>query len=395
MNIYFIEIFESHVSGFTTYKQELLSLLKNNKSIKLNIISLYCPIDEFYISVNEEVTFFHLPYIKCHTGNVIGTILKLFIEDTYNNTFIINFAPTYPTIVMLRKNFPKCKIINVIHDLMWANFLMGDVNRFKRIIRNEDSYVNKDLIKAIYYDEINAYMNSDINICLSKDTFKLLNEFYNIPLSKLIIIPNGLRDVKCNIDLQKARKFYGISQTDKILLYVGRICLQKGIIDVINNFDIVLKSVPNCKLVIAGAIDNKLIGTIKSLYGKNIIILGSIAKQDLYKWYCIADIGLMPSYYEQCSYSGIEMKMFGLPIIASNGFGIKQMFNSENSIIVNIGNRNKKNEYGINLTESIIKTLTMPHETLNILSIKSRKHYETTFNDEQMLKKYLNLLYTI
>ena len=77
MNIYFIEIFESHVSGFTTYKQELLSLLKNNKSIKLNIISLYCPIDEFYISVNEEVTFFHLPYIKCHTGNVIGTILKL------------------------------------------------------------------------------------------------------------------------------------------------------------------------------------------------------------------------------------------------------------------------------------------------------------------------------
>lgn len=25
MNIYFIEIFESHVSGFTTYKQELLS----------------------------------------------------------------------------------------------------------------------------------------------------------------------------------------------------------------------------------------------------------------------------------------------------------------------------------------------------------------------------------
>ena len=37
----------------------------------------------------------------------------------------------------------------------------------------------------------------------------------------------------------------------------------------------------------------------------------------------------------------------------------------------------------------------MPHEALNILSIKSRKHYETTFNDEQMLKKYLNLLYTI
>ena len=86
-------------------------------------------------------------------------------------------------------------------------------------------------------------------------------------------------------------------------------------------------------------IDGYSIGRISADYRKNITILGVVSKDCLYGWYRAADAGIVPSYYEQCSYSGIEMKMFGLPIVASSGFGVRRMFTPENSIVADIGDR--------------------------------------------------------
>lgn len=70
---------------------------------------------------------------------------------------------------------------------------------------------------------------------------------------------------------------------------------------------------------------------------------GHLERKELKKWYQMADIGVIPSYTEQCSYVGIEMMMHGLPIVTSDGFGLRDMFKDQgNAIVVPIGKRTKK-----------------------------------------------------
>lgn len=397
MKIYLVEIYEQAVTGFTTYKHELLSCLQNFHDMKLNTITLECPVEEFCIStsVDGTMTCYSFPHVKSHSSDVIGAVLQLYIPDAADNVFLLNFAPTYPTVAMLRECFPNGKVVNVIHDLMWASFLMGDVERFKRIVRGEEADMKGGLIPSIYNDGVNACMSSDVNVCLSEDTLELLNGFYGVPLSKLVVIPNGLMDAASSASSRDVRARYGIPVEAKILLYVGRASRQKGLADVLSHFDMVLDRVPSCRLVMAGEIDGYSIGRISAAYRKNLTILGVVPKACLYGWYRVADAGIVPSYYEQCSYSGIEMKMFGLPVVASSGFGVRRMFTPENSLVADIGDRSNADGYGRNLAKCMVKVLTMPEDRLKLLGKKSRMHYEEAYSQKRMREKYTRLFQTL
>ena len=52
---------------------------------------------------------------------------------------------------------------------------------------------------------------------------------------------------------------------------------------------------------------------------------GKLSKQELYQFYQIADVGVMLSKHEQCSFVAIEMMMHGIPIIASDSTGLDEM----------------------------------------------------------------------
>ena len=62
--------------------------------------------------------------------------------------------------------------------------------------------------------------------------------------------------------------------------------------------------------------------------------LGFKSQSELHDLYSIADLGLFPSRHEQCSYTGIEFLMHGIPVIATSAYGVRDMFNSKNAIIV-------------------------------------------------------------
>lgn len=56
------------------------------------------------------------------------------------------------------------------------------------------------------------------------------------------------------------------------------------------------------------------------------MFLGKLDKITLSNIYNIADIGVMPSRHEQCSFVAIEMMMHGLSVISSNTSGLNEMF---------------------------------------------------------------------
>ena len=94
---------------------------------------------------------------------------------------------------------------------------------------------------------------------------------------------------------------------------------------------------------------------MESYYGK--VLTGSISRYELKNWYQIADIGILPSYAEQCSYVGLEMMAHKLPVVASDGFGIRCMFNHKNAEIATIGRRDSIIQFKKGLIDSTLKLL--------------------------------------
>ena len=385
--IYLLDIYEKNISGFTTYKQKLFSCLKGYEDFRAYHIVLKFPTDEFFIDSKEGVITFYIPEIY-GDNNVytITALLKLYILNSPDNIFIQNFAPAYPLLRILKETFPLCKIIYVIHDFMWATYLMGDVEYFKKIIAGEMSCKNDSLIFKLYKDGLNSFAISDKIICLSEDTFKLLVGTYFIAPSKIRLIPNGLKDsyVKYNPNI---RQQYNILKDDKVILFVGRVCQQKGALDLLAAFKSIVSIIPNCWLMIAGSIDNASISVIEDCVRTHILILGVLSKERLYELYQMADIGIVSSYYEQCSYTGIEMQMFGLPIVASNSFGVRCMFKDTNAIVYSIHRSDTKSTIA-ELSDKIIKILTLPKANIEKLKNISRSQYESTYTHDKMKAKY-------
>lgn len=386
-DVYFLDIYEEHRSGFTTYKEELFACFNGYKNIRLHLLVENYPTDEFRIKKVNGMECFYIPRLSpiYYRKNILGTLLKQYIKDSSNSIFLINFSPTYQTALMLKEYFPLSKVIYVIHDFIWASFLLGDIDRFKRIITGAETHEKKDIIYKAYEDNIKSLQLVDNIVCLSEDTFDLLSSFYHVESSKLTIIHNGMRDkYECDKVLKK-------NSSSITLLAVGRITRQKGMIDLILSFERVSNSFPDSQLVIAGKIEKDTENVLRNHLNDKIHILGDITHKELYEWYQIADIGIVASYYEQCSYVGIEMKMFGLPIVASNSFGVKNMFNENNARMIAIEGKSSE-EILCNIANSIIKILEMPMNQRKELARNSRKSYETMYNINHMENNYINLI---
>ena len=55
------------------------------------------------------------------------------------------------------------------------------------------------------------------------------------------------------------------------------------------------------------------------------------------KFYQVADVGVMPSFYEQCSYVAIEMLMFNIPLLMSTAAGLDEMVENVDKIFLEEG----------------------------------------------------------
>ena len=209
------------------------------------------------------------------------------------------------------------------------------------------------------------------------------------------MIPNGFRGKKNDIEhynKEELRKDLFISVDEKIILYVGRPTKQKGMYALLNAFHSVLRKKCNIRLVVIGSDNSNRIENlinVSSSFATHVSFLGLINKKELEKWYSVADIGVIPSYYEQCPYVGIEMMMHGLPVVASDGFGIRNMFQDEvNALIAPIG------KFSCNLAKAIDKLLSS-EELRRILGRNAQEIYRNYYSTEQMKKGYEALLSSI
>lgn len=407
-HIYIIdECISSKQNGVGTYVRHFAQMFDATDT-QVNIISFNAEVKELCISVENGIYHYDIPY--CAQGDFLNAgelefpLLSLYIEDKYTNVFFVNHSPCVDLLRAIRSNFPKSKMVFTIHDQGWTIPLLGNSKCLEKLKRNRlvkieglNHHVANFVVKYCN-EEKKMYNIVDAIICLSRSTYQLLHDFYGIDYHKLYFIPNCLPKA-INIpfvEKDEARKLLHLNGFEKILLYVGRTSKAKGIIELLRAFERICYKTKNVHLVIAGEVHSleeftKLTPTSSS----QITYTGLISSEQLALWYASADICVMPSYTEQCSYTALEMMHAPGCVIATDGWGLNEMFHNENAIIASIqreSNEIETKQFEENLYSALIKALTLDEPDLDALKIQCRTLLENRYNYDNVSLKYMKLL---
>jgi len=173
--------------------------------------------------------------------------------------------------------------------------------------------------------------------------------------SQVIVLKNctDIKSFSRNIDnAQKIqiRNSFKIKGKDIVILFTGRIVIEKGIVELLQSLIMLPENLP-FKLLVVGsfgsgfgssndnALQNKL-ELISSNIRDKIIFTGFIHNSKLPLLYSISDIAVVPTtiYEEAGPLVPIEAMAAGLPLIISDSGGIPEYVNNKCAIVVKRGN---------------------------------------------------------
>lgn len=397
-----VYIFDDYVTslrnGIGTYVKELSHCL-NAIGCSVTFIVLNSEYDDFTVKKDGRRRYLYFPKFPNEPSlipeknKIMSRFLRLYIEDSSDSVFFFNHSPAYTLMKIIKQFYPSSKMMYIIHDLAWSSSLLGNVCQMKQIIgQKRISKKNKDILES-WKMQLKTMDMADAVVCLSEDTFRFLSETSLHISLKTHMIPNALRFDKQKhptATKQELRKIFGISQSENILLFVGRMTEAKGITALLKALS-TLRENRNIRLAIAGSQAALNLNSFSEVMS-DVIYLGHIDKQKLYQWYKMADIGMMTSYTEQCSYTGLEMMSHGLPVIASDGFGVRCMFRNEiNAVTANITDWTSDNAYVQNIVNAIIK-LVDNKEIKTQLTLNAQKILKQRYSIKLMRTNYKHLL---
>ena len=227
---------------------------------------------------------------------------------------------------------------------------------------------------------IDNILNSDARV-ITPDKVKMIPNFTNI----------GLYNIPSNEEKTYYRNKYGINPDYFVICCVRRLVEKNGVINAVKAMSKIKDS--NVVLLIAGdGIQKKLIKEFISnnKLAEKVILLGSLNGDKVRELYMLSDISIVPSItvnglQEATSISAIESMACGVPTIASNIGGLKQLIkNHETGILVDEGNIEQIANAIIKLknnTEyySHIQNNSREYIELNHSNIKAAKEYYDAF----------------
>ena len=393
------------VYGIGTYIRQMVSCLTGVDNVSLHLVQLNSDVENVTFSQLEGYEELCVPRSLFQLGDKFmryyrntWRLVQLYFPITENGSvfFLLNYSSHHVLIPQMRAAFPSCRIYFTIHYQEWCFSLNGNVSRFKEILQTQDvdrlDSVGKEVLES-YRKEKETYEQVDKVICLSRFTERLLWDEYRIAQDKTVVIYNGLKDDadNCLSEVKKQLKEqFGFQPEEKIVLFVGRLDPIKGVLTLIRSFHTVLKKRQDCHLVLIG--DGDFSRYLKECdgYWNKITFTGRLEKERLYQFYRIADIGVLPSMHEQCSYTAIEMMMFRVPLIASTTTGLKEMVENETGWVFEMKEGDEKNSEYV-LSDLIFDMLSKESSTFENLRLAAKLQYDNRYSIEEMKSLYSDL----
>ena len=157
----------------------------------------------------------------------------------------------------------------------------------------------------------------------------LLTSLYGADPTRIAVVPCGVDlDLFSPMEKARARRALGLRDTERIILFVGRIEPLKGI-DVLISAAAQLHEDENFRVLIVGgdARAEAEVAQLRALAERldvdhHVSFVGAVAHDEFPLYYNAADVSVEPSYYESFGLVAVESMACGTPVVASRVGGL-------------------------------------------------------------------------
>lgn len=246
-------------------------------------------------------------------------LLKVF-RDNYDVILIENNMQVYEDIYNHAKNGTDNMIYHMHNDIDGTTkpeYLCEFIAKTAKVILPVSNYIKNHFYEVAPNDKMKVLYN-----CVDLDVFDA-NKEYNT---------------------KELKTKYNIKEDDFVFMYTGRICPEKGILELIQAFKQMAIEHENVKLLIVGSrwynliskddYFNKLEQESKGLEDK-IIFTGYVYPKDMPAIYSVANVVVVPTLCEEAfGMVALEAMAMKLPIICTNVGGLPEVVDKRTGILI-------------------------------------------------------------
>lgn len=177
--------------------------------------------------------------------------------------------------------------------------------------------------QQLYDIERRGMHMADRVVAVSAYTKSICEQRYGVAASKVDVVYNGI-----DRDSDQPAPGSQIESKDKIVLFLGRITMQKGPEYFIAAAKRVLEKIANVKFVVAGSGDmtTRMIELAAQMgIGSKVLFTGFLRGRDVERVFSMADCYVMPSVSEPFGISALEAIHHDVPVIISKQSGVSEV----------------------------------------------------------------------
>jgi len=369
---------------------------------------------ESIIIQNEKEKKMNLTVVSSYDSDAVNKSKK------YKNTkFIFIKEPKLCNSLDCLYEFCYSKLLKKNHKILkrytWKLFALKKIKKilkkykFDKVIFENSGYLlntlkNKKICK-IYEDKLYYHLHNDIpnNIYvdgLKKCKLLLISNYLSKKimlkcgddiLNRILILRNGFDCEKFNqnisdIEKEKIKNKLGIDKNQKVILFTGRINKEKGIKELTEAFQML--NTNKIKLLVVGAnnfgakqfspFEEQMKETFNKLE-KKVIFTGFIPYDEMWKYYKIADLAVLPSLWEEpAGLTMLEAVAAGVPLITTRTGGIPEYLEEEQVIFID-----RDDEIVIKIKDCIV----------DYFNNEEKYKLRAKFASETIFKKYNEKIY--
>ncbi|MFT4343692.1 MAG: glycosyltransferase family 4 protein [Candidatus Woesearchaeota archaeon] len=176
----------------------------------------------------------------------------------------------------------------------------------------------------VYNLEKEGFEHADKILAVSNFTKNRVVTHYGIDPSKIEVVHNAVEWDESEFDHPREQ----LSPEDKVVLFLGRITVQKGPDWFLYAAKMVAEHYPNVKFIVSGSGDMESFMISKAAelgLGDKVLFTGFLRGKDIDRAYRMADLYVMPSISEPFGITPLEAMRNGTPVLISKQSGVSEV----------------------------------------------------------------------
>lgn len=371
--------------------ENLIKINEEKKSVNFTILSIF---DETAFKNASKYSYTSFIWIKKNSiikslDKLLNLIFLKIIKRHGNGNYLqkLSFNKKIKKI-LLQNNFDKIILenngflTNIYTNKIQKKYANKIYYHLHNIIPNN---INKKLLLNEKIISVSKFVIEDGKTRLGERFFK------NTYILKNCI--NTSSEILKKFERKKFRKELDFNENDIVIIFVGRIAPEKGILELLSAIDNVESK--NLKLLLIGAPEFK--NKAKSEYYEKVCQkiktmkhtvkkLGFIDNKNLWKYYQISDFAIFPcASNEAAGLTIIEALLNGLTVITTDSGGIPEYFD------LNYGTMVTYNDDIISsLTENIKRIIKS--EKYGTFNTDARNYVLSNFNEKKYYDEFIKII---